>query len=88
MHINITVTTCLDFFRGQEEFLIQFLVQLIKDQTTLGRYQGRVRVGVFLISDVHDGLTLFIDIIQHPYKILLIVTIIAIAFCDDRLHLL
>ena len=88
MHINIAVTTCLDLFRGQEEFLIQFLIQLIKDQTTLGRYQRGIRVGIFLISDVHDGLTLFIDIIQHPYKILLIVTIIAIAFCDDRLHLL
>ena len=88
MHINIAVTTCLNLFRGQEEFLIQFLIQLIKDQTTLGRYQSGIRIGIFLIPDVHDGLTLFIDIIQHPYEILLIVTIIAIAFCDDRLHLL
>ena len=67
MHINIAVATCLDLFRGQEEFLIQFLIQLIKDQTTLGRYQSGIRVGIFLVSDVHDGLTLFIDIIQHPH---------------------
>ena len=74
-----------DLFRGQEELLVQFLVQLIEDQAALGGYQCGIRVGIFLVSDVHDGLALFVDIIQHPYKILLIVTIIAVAFCDDQM---
>ena len=88
MDINITVPAGLDLFRGQEELLVQFLVQLIEDQAALGGYQCGIRVGIFLVSDVHDGLALFVDIIQHPYKILLIVTIIAVAFCNDRFYLL
>ena len=36
MDINITVPAGLDLFRGQEELLVQFLVQLIKDQAALG----------------------------------------------------
>ena len=36
----------------------------------------------------HNGLTLFIDIIHHPYKILLIVTVIPVALRYNRLHIL
>ena len=60
MYINITVTTCLDFFRCHEEFLIQLFVELVEDQTSLCGYQSGVRIGIFFISHIHDGLTLFI----------------------------
>ena len=88
MDINITVPAGLDLFRGQEELLVQFLVQLIEDQAALRGDESTVRIAVLLVADVHDGLALFVDIIQHPYKILLIVTIIAVAFCNDRFYLL
>ena len=35
MDINITVPAGLDLFRGQEELLVQFLVQLIEDQAAV-----------------------------------------------------
>lgn len=40
MDINITVPAGLDLFRGQEELLVQFLVQLIEDQAALGGYSA------------------------------------------------
>ena len=48
MDINITVPAGLDLFRGQEELLVQFLVQLIEDQAALGGYQCGIRVGISL----------------------------------------
>ena len=39
MDINIAVTACLNLFCSHKKFLIQFFVQLIKNQTSLGRYQ-------------------------------------------------
>ncbi len=86
MDINIAVAACLQFLCRQEKFLIQFLIQLIEDQASLSRYKGRIRIGIFFVADIHDGLALFIDIIQHPDKILLIIPVIPIAFCHDRFH--
>ncbi len=77
MNINISVTACLYLFRVHEKFLIEFLVQFIKDQTSFGRNQS-TSVLAFSLSPMYMIDWLFcIDIIQHLYKILLIVTIIA-----------
>ena len=88
MYINITVTTCLDFFRCHEEFLIQLFVELVEDQTSLCGYQSGVRIGIFFISHIHDGLTLFIYIVHHLNKILLIIAVITVGFGYDRLYIL
>ena len=85
MNINIALPASLQFFCCQEKFLIQLFIQLIKYQAALGRYQGAVGITVFLIANIHDGLTFFINLIQHMHKILLIIAVIPIAFGHQRI---
>ena len=87
MHINITVPARLDFLCCHEELLIKFLIKLIKDQASFGGYKGAVRIGIFLIPYIHDRLALFVNIIHHADKILLIIPVIPIAFCHDGFYL-
>ena len=87
MHINISVPACLNLFRRHKKLLIQFLIQLVKNQTPFGGYQRRIRVGVFLVAHIHDRLALFIYIVQHTDKILFIIPIIPITLGYDGLHL-
>ena len=87
MHIDITVAARLQFFGRQKELLVQFLVQLVEDQGTLGGNQCGVRVCILLIPDIHNRLALLVHIIEHAHKVLLIVAVIAVAFCHDRLHI-
>ena len=87
MNINIPIAACLNFFRGHEKFLIKLLVQLVKYQASLCGNQRGICVGIFLVADIHDGLTFFIHIIQHPHKVLFVITIIPVAFRHYGLHL-
>ena len=88
MNIDIAVPTSLNLVRGHKEFLIKLLVQLVEDQTPFRGHQCRIRIGILLVSYVHDGLALFIYIIQHTHKVLLIIAVIPIALSHHRLHLL
>ena len=86
MNIEIAVPDRLDFLRGKEEFLVKFPIELIENQTPLGGYQSTVRVGVLLVPDVHDGLTLGVHFIQHLDKILFVVPVVPIALGDGGVH--
>ena len=88
VHIDIAVTAGLDLLGRHEEFLIQLLIELIENQTSLGCDQSGVGVGILFIADVHDGLALLIHIIQHADKVLLIVAVIPVALRNQRLNLL
>ena len=88
MHIQIAVTTRLNLFCGHEKLLIQFFIKLVKDQASLRGYKSTVRISVLLIPDVHDRLTLLINIIHHPHKILLIIAVIPITLGNDRFNIL
>ena len=87
MHIDIAVAARLQFFGRQEELLVQFLVQLVEDQGTLGGNQCRVRIGILLIPDIHNGLALLVHIIKHTHEVLLIVAVIAVTLCHDGLYI-
>ena len=87
MNIKISVPARLNFFRRHEKFLIKFLVKLIKNQASFGGNEGAVRIRIFLVSDIHDRLAFFINIVHHAYEVLFIVTVIAVALCNDRLHI-
>ena len=88
MDINIPIPTRLQLLGCHKKFLIKLLVELIINQRTLGGNKGAVGVAVFLVPDIHDGLAFFIHLIQHFYKILLIIAVVPIAFRNLRLHLL
>ena len=88
MYIDIPVTACLNLLRSHEKLLIQLLVQLIENQTSLGGHQCGIRICVFLIADIHDRLALLIHIVQHPDKVLLVIAVIPVAFRHHGLHLL
>ena len=88
MHVDITVPAGLDLLRGHKKLLIQFLVQLIEDQASLGGNQSGIRIGILLIPDVHDGLALLVHVVQHPHEVLLVVAVIPVALRHDGLHLL
>ena len=88
MDVDITVTARLKFFCGHEEFLVQFFVQLIEYQGAFCGNQSAVGVAVFFVTDVHDGLAFFVNFVQHFDKILFVVAVITVAFCNFRLYLL
>ena len=87
MYIDIAVPAGLDFLSGHKELLIQLLVELIEDKASLGGYKGGIRIGIFLVSDIHDGLALFVYIVHHPDKILLVIAVIPVRFGNDGLDL-
>ena len=87
MYINITVSASLNLFGSHKEFLIQFFIKLVKNQTSLCGNKGTVCIGIFLISHIHNGLTLFVYIIHHADKVLFIITVIPITFGNDRFYL-
>ena len=88
MNINIAILTCLKLVAVHKEFTVKLLVQLIKDQTSLGSYKCTVCIGITLVSNVTDCLTLGIDVIHHMNEIQLIITVIAIALGYSRVHTL
>ena len=87
MDVDITVTARLKFFCGHEEFLVQFFVQLIEYQRAFCGNQSAVGVAVFFVTDVHDGLAFFVNFVQHFDKVLFVVAVITVAFCNFRLYL-
>ncbi len=82
MDIDISVTACLQFVFCQEKLLIKLFVELVENKTSLGGYQSRIGVGIFLVSDIHNCLALLVYFVKHMYEILLVVAIVLIAFCD------
>jgi len=86
VNINITVLACLKLVAVHKKFTVKFLIQFVKNQTSLCCNKGAVRVGVALISNVTDRLTLCIYIIHHVNKIQLVITVIAVTFCHSRIY--
>ena len=76
----------LQFLGVHKELLVQLLIELIEDQAALGGDQRGIRVGIFLIADIHDGLAFLVYAVQHADKILLIVAVVAVAFGNLRPH--
>ena len=79
MNIDIAVAAGLKLVHRQKKFLVQLLIQLVKDQAALSGDQRAVGIAVFLIADIHNGLAFFINFVQHMNEILLIVPIIPVA---------
>ncbi len=88
MDIDIAVPAGLNLLHGHKKFLVEFLVELIKDQAPLGGNQGAVRVGVLLVPHVHDGLALFVHVVHHAHKILFIVAVIPVTLSHNGLDAL
>ena len=86
MDVNVAVPTGLQFLGVHKELLVQLLVELIEDQAALSGDQRGIRVGIFLIADIHNGLAFLVYAVQHADKILLIVAVVAVAFGNLRLH--
>ena len=86
MNIDITIPAGLQLIPVHEKFPVQFLVQLIEDQTSLGSHQRTVGIGIALISNVANGLALGIDIIHHVYEVFFIIPVIPVALCHRRVH--
>ena len=80
MDIDIAVPAGLQLLRIHKKLLVEGLVQLIKDQAPLGGHQRAVGIAVLFIADVHNGLTFFVHLVQHPDKILFVIPVIPIAF--------
>ena len=86
MNINISVVIGLDFFLGHKKLLIKLTVELIKYKASSCTYKGRIRIGIFLVAYIHNRLAFAIYIIQHMYKILLVIAIIPVAFGHCRIY--
>ena len=86
MNVNISILACLQLITVHEEFPVKFFIQFIEDQTSLGGNQCTVRIGITLITDVTDRLTLRIHIIHHVNEIQLIISVVAIALGNCRIH--
>ena len=86
MNIDITVSACLQLVPVHEKFPVQFLVQLIEDQTSLGSYQSTVCIGITFISNVANRLALGINVIHHMDKVFFIIPVIPVALCHRRVH--
>ena len=65
-------------------------IKVIKKDGTKEEFnvQGAVGVAVFLVANIHDGLALFVDLVQHLDEILLVVAVIAVTLCDHRIDAL
>ena len=87
MDINIAILAGLKLAAVHKELPVQLLVQLIKDQASLGGHQGAVRVGVALISDITDGLALGVHFVHHVDEIQLVIPIIPVTLCHSRIDL-
>ena len=88
MNIKVPVPARLQFLRRHEEFLVKLFVQLVKHKAAFRRNERAVGIAVFLIPNIHDRLAFFVNLVQHPDKILLIIAVIAVTFRNLRLHLL
>ena len=86
MNIDITVPAGLQLVPVHEKFPVQFLVQLIEDQASLGSHQSTVRVGITFISNVANRLALGINVIHHMDKVFFIIPVIPVALCHRRVY--
>ena len=88
MNINITVLTCLQFIAVHKEFSVKFLIQFVKDQASLCSYKCTVCIGITLVSDITDCLTLGIYIIHHMDEIKFVIAVITITLGNCRVYTL
>ena len=88
MDVDIPLPAGLQLFHGHEELLVQGFVKFVENQASLGGDQGAVGVAVLLVADIHDGLALLVNLVQHLHEILLVVAVVAVAFCHLGIHLL
>ena len=88
MDIDISVPARLQLVPVHEKFPVQLLIQFIEDQTSLGRYQSAVRIGIALVPDVADGLALRIYVVHHMHKIFFVVPVVPVTLCHCWIHLL
>ena len=86
MNIDITVSACLQFITVHKKLPVQFLIQLIEDQASLGSYQSTVRIGITFISNVANRLALGINVIHHMDKVFFIIPVIPVALCHRRVY--
>ena len=86
MNIDIAIPACLPLISGHKEFLIQILIQFIKNQAPFGGHQCTVRIGIAFISDITNRLAFGINIIHHVDKVHFIIPIITITLCHIRVH--
>ena len=87
MDVNITVLACLKLIPVHEKLAVQFLVQFVEDQASLGSDKSAVRISVALVPDVADGLTLRIYFIHHVDEIRLVISVITVALGNCRIYL-
>ena len=85
MDVNVAVTARLELLGGHEELLVEFLVQFVENKAPLGGNKRGICVGVLLVTDVHDGLALLVHLVQHAYKVLLVVAVVLVALCNVRI---
>ena len=88
MDIDIAVLASLQLVLGHKELAIQTFIEFVENQAAFCGNQGRVRIGIFLISDKTDRLAFLIYLVHKMNKIFLIVTIIPIGLCNSRLHII
>ena len=80
MNINITILTCLKLITVHKKFTVKLFIQFIKDQASLSGNQSTVCVGIALITNITDCLTLGIYIIHHMDEIQFIISVIPVTF--------
>ena len=72
--------------RHHKKFTIKLFVQFIKDQASLCSYKRTVCIGITLITNITDCLTLGIYIIHHMDKVKFVISVIAVALSHCRVH--
>ena len=86
MDIDISILTCLQFITIHEKLTVKFFIQLIKNQASFRGNQCTVCIGIALVSDVTDRLTLGVHIIHHMNEVKFIVSVITIALSYSRVY--
>ena len=86
--VDVAVVLRLKLLDGEEELLIELLVELVEDEAAAGGDERAVRVGILLVADVHDRLGLLVDLVEHLHEVGLVVAVIAVGLGDGRIDLI
>lgn len=88
MDVDVTLLASLQLVLRHKEPAVQTLVKFIENQTTLRSHQCGVGVGVLLITDEADGLTLDVDFIHQMNKVLFVVAVVLVGLSNLRVEIL
>ena len=88
MDVDVTLLASLQLVLRHKEPAVQTLVEFVENQTTLRSHQCGVSVGVLLITNEADRLTLDVDFIHQMNEILFVVAVVLVGLRNLRVEVL